>query len=176
MTDSGRRRAALPLAACIAITVLAMLPVAFAHAGPVTRHRPTQATASADDELLARYAPVVAVREQPTECESGEPYLPMSVDDLFEVPGLTLRGPDGEVVDAPTPRRTRRVAPGDEWHIDIPGNALSPGCSYEHLYDAVGAAPITYGRVVTDPDTSRLGRRPVLVLLHLQRLERPPRG
>ena len=127
MSDSGRRRAALPLAACIAITVLTMLSVSFAHAGPATRHRPTQATASADDELLARYAPVVAVREQPTECESGEPYLPMSVDDLFEVPGLTLRGPDGEVVDAPSLDDLAGVAPGGDWHIDVPGNTLSPG-------------------------------------------------
>ena len=82
---------------------------------------------------------MIAVREQPTDCESGEPYLPMSVDDLFTVPGLILRGPDGDTVDEPTLDDLAGVAPGDDWHIDVPGNALDPECSYERLYDGLAS-------------------------------------
>ena len=107
--------------------------------------------ASPEDELLATFAPVLAVRDQPADCDSGEPYLPMSVEDLFATPGLILRGPDGETVDQPSLDDLAGVAPGDDWHIDVPGNALSPECTYEQLYDGIGAEPVVYGRVVTDP-------------------------
>ena len=136
------------------VTTAVLIAAASLLPGPVAEGRswPTPKVPSAEEELLAKYAPVVAVRDQPTECEDGEPYLPMSVDDLFTVPGLSLRGPDGETIEAPTLDDLAGVAPGDDWHIDIPGNALDPGCSYEQLSDRVGAAPVTYGRVVTDPD------------------------
>jgi hypothetical protein len=111
----------------------------------------SEVAVSPEDELLATYAPVVAVREQPTACESGEPYLPMSVDDLFVVPGLFLRGPDGELIEEPTLDDLADISPGDGWHIDVPGNALDPECSYERLYDGLDAAPVIYGRVTTDP-------------------------
>ena len=55
---------------------------------------------------------MLVVREQPADCESGEPYLPMAVEDLFAVPGLTLRGPDGETVGQPTLADLAGIAPG----------------------------------------------------------------
>ena len=113
--------------------------------------QPSDTATSAEEALLTMYAPVLAVREQPVACESGEPYLPMSVEDLFRAPGLILRGPGGHNVDQPSVDDLAAIAPGDDWHIDIPGNALSPGCSYERLYDGIGADPVAYGRVVTDP-------------------------
>ncbi len=139
---------ALIAATGIALAILSVMP------GSVVEGRatPAQTSPSPDDELLARYAPVLAVRDQPTECEAGEPYLPMSVEELFAVPGLILRGPDEAVVDEPTLDDLAAVAPGDAWHIDVPGNALDPDCSYEQLYDGAGAAPMTYGRIVTDAD------------------------
>jgi hypothetical protein len=124
-------------------------PVADGWTGSTPASEPA---ASPEDELLATYAPVLAVRDQPTDCESGEPYRPMAVDDLFTVPGLTLRGPDGATIDAPNLDDLAGISPGADWHIDIPGNALRPECSYEQLYDAIAAEPVTYARVVTDPE------------------------
>ena len=135
----------------VGIAVFAALPVAGAHAS-ATPDQPSDVATSPEDELLATYAPVIAVREQPTDCESGEPYLPMSVEDLFAVPGLLLRGPDGDTVAEPTLDDLADITPGDDWHIDVPGNALRPECSYERLYDDLAATPVTYGRVATDPD------------------------
>ena len=39
-----------------------------------------------------------------------------------------------------------------DWHIDVPGNALDPECSYERLYDDLAAAPVSYGRIASDPE------------------------
>jgi hypothetical protein len=147
-TRAAARSLATGIAAAIAMTMatLAILPGSVAESRPMS----AQSTPSPADDLLATYAPVIAVRDQPTECEAGEPYLPMSVEDLFAVPGLILRGPDGQAVDAPTVEDLAGLAGGEDWHIDIPGSALSPACSYEQLYDSIGAAPVTYGRVATD--------------------------
>lgn len=131
--------------------VFTTLPGAITHASAMPA-RGLEGESSPEDELLARFAPVIAVRAQPTACESGEPYLPMAVEQLFEVPGLLLRGPDAQTVETPTLDDLAGISPGADWHIDVPGNALRPECSYERLYDGLAAAPVTYGRIVMDPD------------------------
>lgn len=134
---------------------LALACLAFV-AGPTAATAAPDAPALGEDELLAAYSPVLAVRTQVDECEDGEPYLPMSVDDVFAVPGLVLRGPDGEVIEQPTLDDLTALAEtpdgGVEWHIDVPGNALDPECSYEQLYDALDTPPLVYGRIATDSD------------------------
>jgi hypothetical protein len=146
---AGVRRLVVTLG--LGITLLSATPPASALASMVSAPLRTGAEMSPDDELLARYAPVIAVRAQPNDCESGEPYLPMSVEDLFAMPDLVLRGPEGETVDEPLLDDLADLAPGDAWHIDVPGNALDPECSYERIYDDLDAEPVVYGRVATDP-------------------------
>ena len=142
----------LMVALGIGVTLLLAAPTASAHGSMMPTVPRSEVDGSVDADLLAMYAPVLAVREQPTDCESGEPYLPMSVEDLFRMPGLVLRGPDGETVDEPVLDALADVAPGDTWHIDVPGNALDPECSYERLYNDLAAVPVVYGRVATDPE------------------------
>ena len=105
-------------------------------------------------ELVERYAPVLVVRVQPEPCGEGEPYSPMAVDALFGREGVVLRGPGGATIDAPD-EADLAAAEGGDWYLDIPGNALKPGCGYERLYRSMvegGEAPITtYARVTTDP-------------------------
>ena len=143
----GRLRAALG----IGVALLVAAPCTVAHGGAAP-DPPSQSSASPEDELLATYAPVLAVREQPAECGSGEPYLPMSVEDLFATPGLILRGPDGETVDRTVARRPGRPSPLATTGTSMsPATRSSPDCTYEQLYDAMAAEPVVYGRVVTDP-------------------------
>ena len=51
------------------------------------------ALAGPEEDLAARYAPVVRLVEQPEECGPGEPYQPTDVDVLFGDPTVALRGP-----------------------------------------------------------------------------------
>lgn len=112
--------------------------------GPGTAARTTDA-----DELLARtYAPVVALREQAEPCGPGEPYVPIEVDALFGRSEVVLRGPDGSTLPAPT--ADDLAGRGEGWYLDLPGNALRPGCSYERFADGLGAVPAVYARVLPD--------------------------
>ena len=111
------------------------------------------ALADAEQELAARYAPVVRLVEQPEECGPGEPYLPMDVDLLFGEPTVALRGPwspNDLVKIAPT---AKDLAGLYEYHLDFPGSALDPGCDYELWARRLerGSQPTVYAHVASDP-------------------------
>ena len=116
----------------------------------------TPAAADLQDEiaLAERYAPVVRLVEQLEECGPGEPYEPLNVDLLFDEPTVALRGPwgGGDLVEiAPT---ADDLADGlYEYHLDFPGNALDPGCTYELWARRLseGEAPAVYAHVAGDP-------------------------
>ncbi len=108
----------------------------------------------ADEQRLAeRHAPVIRLVEQKEECGHGEPYEPMDVDVLWGDRTVALRGPWN---------RTDLVKIGPEaadldglyeYHLDFPGNALSPGCDYERWSRRItkGSRPAVYAHVVGDP-------------------------
>ena len=115
---------------------------------------PAAADLAQEEQLAARFAPVVRLVEQVEECGPGEPYQPLDVDALFEEPTVALRGPwgSGDLV---------RIGPADtdlgpglyEYHLDFPGDALSPGCTYEQWARRIseGRQPTVYAHVVSDP-------------------------
>jgi hypothetical protein len=114
------------------------------------------ATALADraqeTALAKRYAPVVRLVAD-TDCEPGDPYVPISVDLLFDEPTVALRGPwqnAGVVKIGPTAEDLSRGL--YQYHLDFPGNALDPGCDYLHWQRrlTVGHAPAVYAHVATD--------------------------
>ena len=114
------------------------------------------ATALADraqeTALAMRYAPVVRLVAD-TDCEPGDPYVPISVDLLFDEPTVALRGPwqnAGVVKIGPTAEDLSRGL--YQYHLDFPGNALDPGCDYLHWQRrlTVGHAPAVYAHVATD--------------------------
>ncbi len=93
------------------------------------------APASADEVALARaYAPVVKLKDQAQACAAGEPYEPIDVDLLMGNDEVALRGPwdtTNIVAVAPTAQRLSRGLFG--YHLDFPGDALRPGCTYEQF-------------------------------------------
>ena len=117
--------------------------------------------ARADDSLDAqtalaqRFAPVVSLVDQPEPCGPGEPYQPTDVDAVLGRDDVALRGPwttDDLLATAPT---AEDLAPGLlGHHLDLPGDPLRPGCSYEQWSDAVtaGTEATVYAHVVTEPD------------------------
>ncbi len=115
---------------------------------------PASASAASGDaeELLAEYAPVVVLREQPAECGPGEPYRPVPVDVVLDRADVALRDADGrEVVRAPSAEDLQGRPDGD--YLDFPGDPLDPACDYERWFDRIGAETraAVYGRVAADP-------------------------
>jgi hypothetical protein len=116
----------------------------------------------ADESALAeKYAPVVRLVEQDEECGPGEPYLPTDVEAILGDPTVALRGPWNAfdlVKIAPEASDLRGLY---EYHLDFPGNALEPECTYEEWARQVTAraAPTVYAHVATQ------ARRPEKVAL-----------
>jgi hypothetical protein len=113
-----------------------------------------RADLAAERALAERYAPVVRLVEQPEECGAGEPYEPTDVDVLFDEDTVALRGPwrkSDLVKIAPT---SEDLLGRYEYHLDLPGDPLSPGCDYERWARRLtaGTAPTAYAHVATDPD------------------------
>jgi hypothetical protein len=132
-------------AALVALAAAAALAVA-----PFAR-----ADDASEQKLAERYAPVVRLVEHNGDCGPGYPYLPIDVDALFGDPTVALRGPwgGGDLVKiGPT---AADLAKGlFEYHLDFPGDALHPGCTYldwERRITA-GHEPTAYAHVIADPD------------------------
>jgi hypothetical protein len=108
-----------------------------------------------DETALAeRHAPVVRLVEQAEECGHGEPYEPMDVDLLFDEPTVALRGPWNAVDLIEVGPSVDVVGRGlYEHHLDFPGDALNPGCTYERWARQLteGHEPAVYAHVATDP-------------------------
>ena len=137
------RRAAVTLA-CLAATAAAL-------AAPARAAPP-------DEDLAEKYAPVVRLVEQEEECGYGEAYLPLDVDVLMQNEEIVLRGPwDAVNVVEIAPAATGLTGKVG-YHLDFPGDALDPGCSYEQWSKRVteGTRPTAYARVV--PEAGKPGK------------------
>ncbi len=92
---------------------------------------------------------MLALRQQSTPCGDGEPYLPIAVDHVLGRDDVVLRDGDGEVITT-APTADDLAAGGEEWALDLPGDALDPGCDYEEWFRSMDAEPAVYGRAVVD--------------------------
>lgn len=111
-------------------------------------------SAQQDEQVLAeRYAPVVRLVAKANACGSGKSYVPIDVDVLFNEPTVALRGPWGQDLVKIGPAANDLTAARYEYHLDFPGDALQPGCSYQEWQDRVthGRPPAVYAHVATDP-------------------------
>ena len=115
---------------------------------------PARASLQDETELAARYSPVVRIVDRPPACEDGEPYVPIDVDVLFDEPTVALRGPWNRTDLIQIGPRADDLAGRYQYHLDFPGDALDPGCSYElwqARLTAGGSRPTVYAHVATDP-------------------------
>jgi hypothetical protein len=105
--------------------------------------------------LAARFAPVIRLVGAPESCGPGLPFVPINVQLLFDNQEVALRGPWG-------PNDLVKVGPSAqdlaaglyEYHLDFPGDALSPGCGYLDWSRRLNAGqrPTVYAHVVSDPE------------------------
>ena len=108
----------------------------------------------ADEQALAeRYAPVVRLVAQDEECGPGEPYEPIDVNLLFGDNTVALRGPWNASDLVKIGPEAPDLVNAYEYHLDFPGSALDPGCSYEmwNRRLTAGSSPTVYAHVAADP-------------------------
>ncbi len=120
---------------------------------PIRAESDRNVDSGSDAQLAERYAPIIMVQRQGAACGDGEPYAPASVDAVLGQPGVVLRGPDKAIV-REQPTAADLAAAGPDTYVDLPGNALAPGCDYEQWFESTGSDghPTTYARVATDSD------------------------
>ena len=136
--DPGRRTgvrrllAALVLAVAASATLLVLVPDPAFAADRLPASGSAPESATPEQELADRYAPVVMVRRYDELCgDDGEPYVPMTVDALLGNPEVALRqvGNDDAVIRwAPT--GADLYGRGAGVYLDLPGDSLDPGCIY----------------------------------------------
>jgi hypothetical protein len=102
--------------------------------------------------LADRYAPVVRLVADSGDCGPGKPYMPIAVNLLFDEPTVALRGPWGNDLVKIGPSAKDLSQGLYEYHLDFPGNALSPGCGYLRWERRLvqGQKPAVYAHVATD--------------------------
>jgi hypothetical protein len=97
---------------------------------------------------------VLRLADPDNGCIGGALYEPTDVAHVLGSDQVALRGPwDGTnvVAIAPSAGELSRGLPG--YHLDFPGRALTPGCTYDDWSYRLnhGRRARTYARVVTDP-------------------------
>src|SRR5262249_250912 len=113
------------------------------------------ATGAADPaaQLAQRYAPVVRLVEQKKPCGHGEAYVPTDVNLVLGNPDVALRGPWDKInIVKVAPTVADLKAGLFEYHLDFPGHAVAPGCTYDTWSHEInkGHPPTTYARVVKE--------------------------
>jgi hypothetical protein len=117
---------------------------------------PSAARATDPEAKLAyRYAPIVRLVAQPKPCGHGEAFVPTNVDLVLGNPDVALRGPWDKTNLIKVGPTGADLEPGLwGYHLDFPGNAFTPGCSYDQWSHRLNRSrsPFDYARVVTDSD------------------------
>jgi hypothetical protein len=111
------------------------------------------ASTSPEQELADRYAPIVALQEQEEPCGKGEGYRPEPVDIVLGNPDVVLRGPgEGHPVVKTAPTARDLFGKGEGYYLDLPGDPLLPGCTYERELRrwSRDRSPVAYAHVATE--------------------------
>ncbi|MFI5053524.1 MAG: hypothetical protein ACHQDE_04115 [Acidimicrobiia bacterium] len=111
------------------------------------------AAATPEAQLAQRYAPVVRLVTSVYGCEDGDPYVPTDVNVLFGNDEVVLRGPWDRVNVVKVAPTADDLASGlVDYHLDFPGDALNPGCTYADWSRRLNAKapPTVYAHVATD--------------------------
>ena len=121
-------------------------------------------THSIEQQLVDRYVPIAALKQQRYPCDrEGEAFRPAPVEVVLGDPSVALvRYASGDASSG------QRVMTGPEAtdlpfrtvddHLDFPGNARRPGCSYERAFQLRmrDHRPTTYARIVVDLEREQL--------------------
>ncbi len=134
------------------VAVLLMLVALGLSAPSATAQAPTEPA----EQLAERYAPVLKIREQTEECDTGgERFGPVSVDSVLDNDQILLRqvgANDPVMMSGPGAADLFDVGAG--FYLDFPGDALAPECVYERDVRRYtrDLEPTVYAHIATQPD------------------------
>ena len=144
-------------------TPLAATPAPQTGAGPegtLARGFGGTTVTPAEQELADKYAPIAMRKKQLKPCDpSGEQYIPIAVDVSLNDPRVKLRrdaqhGESEDPIIMEGPSAQDLVDSDPSYYLDLPGNSLNPGCTYETWSNEriaeLGLEPSTYARVVRE--------------------------
>ena len=137
----------------------ALLAVAIVGAPGVATASASAAAVTPEQQLADRYAPVVMLKKQSAACDSdGEQFVPAPVAVVLGNPAVKLvRGPahgqSGFTTIASGPTAAQVAGLGGDYYLDLPGDPLHPGCTYEKASRELmqGRKPTAYAHVVSEP-------------------------
>jgi hypothetical protein len=115
-------------------------------------------TATPEETLVARYTPILLLKEQEKACSNaGEPYTAAPVGLVLDNPAVRLRdNTRGQPVLITAPTAADLGHEGAATYLDFPGNPLRPDCSYERWarqrMKAAGLVPTTYAHIAREKD------------------------
>jgi hypothetical protein len=110
------------------------------------------AASTPEQELADKYAPVVALKQQTADCDTnGEPYRPVPADVVLGQRDVDLVDSSGNLLEA-APTAADLFGAGPDDYLDLPGDPLNPGCSYEKWAKKISAGKPTtaYAHIVTE--------------------------
>ncbi|MGC4106175.1 MAG: hypothetical protein QM753_07440 [Thermomicrobiales bacterium] len=118
----------------------------------------TPVALSPEQQLIERYAPIVALKNQTSVCDTdGEPYFPVAVEALLDDPTVTLKqgttaSSKTDPVLATAPTAKDLFGKGKDVYLDLPGDPRHPGCVYAEWFAARKdhLTPTTYAHIVTN--------------------------
>jgi Vacuolar protein sorting-associated protein 62 len=151
----GPRSAARRLANVVLLALLCLALSPVAEVAAQTDQEPAPAP-SPEEELVARYAPVMYMKREVTACDQkGEPYRPTSVEISFDDPSVVLRQDvEGRPIVVRAPTAKDLAGKDASYYVDLPGNPRKPGCSYERKAKArmreLGLQDITYAHIARE--------------------------
>jgi len=104
-----------------------------AHAQSPAEDEPADAP---EEQLAAKYAPILYLREQEHECDTGgQVYEPVPVEFVLDNPDITLeQDSPGRPVVARGPTAGDLFGRGKEYYLNFPGDPSRPGCAYEWYF------------------------------------------
>ncbi len=108
-----------------------------------------------EEELAAKYAPIVYLRRQDEECASGgDPFDPAPVEIVLDNPEVTLRRDEpGRPVETEGPSARDLSGKDIGFFLDFPGNPRNPGCTFDRAFQEFrGDTPaVAYAHIQKEP-------------------------
>jgi hypothetical protein len=159
-TERTRPRAHHTAGRCGALLAVALIAILLipgtVRAAPID---PSAPNLSAEEQIALKFAPIAMLKEQDHPCDStGEPYAPAPVDVVLNDPQVLLRAQSdaahasGDPVIVTGPSATDLAGQNDSDYLDLPGNPLHAGCSYEQFFrERMGdTQPMVYAHIATE--------------------------
>jgi hypothetical protein len=150
-----------PRTTALALTVAAFAIVALVEGHLSLQPASAQESETAEEQLAAKYAPVVHLKEQEEPCDrKGEAYQPSPVEIVLGNPEVALRtGAAAETIVSSGPSAADLFEAGEDDYLDLPGNPKKPGCTYDEAFQRLRQQypqAITYAHITGEPGYSEL--------------------